>query len=472
MSAPDPLVGATVGGYRVLARIGEGGMATVYRAQARDGQEVALKVLNPDVAGSREFVRRFQREGQTAVLLRHRSTVRTLQFGVDGRRLFIAMELIAGRDLFELLVAEVRFAPARAARVIAEVCDALEEAHARGIVHRDLKPENIMLYPDPGWPGGEGVKVLDFGIAKLLDSDEPPMTVPGQPQELSALTRFGSLIGTPEYIAPEQARGEPVDARSDVYSCGIVLYQLVAGEAPFSGDAPLSIVVRHVREPPRPPSSLVPGLNADLEAIILRALAKQPADRWQSAAAMRDALLSVLPRLRLDLGSRPPPPPRTPARRRSSASALTIPVMELRAPPPPPGSLVPEPDEERTHIMPDADGLRRRKPGEDLPTLQNLGAKAPPASAPRVDVEPAGAPGGPAAGAAAAPAPAATASAELAAERAALDACWGTAAPARAVAARLAAGPASARAPERAPGGARRVRVRGALGGDPCALTR
>src|SRR5687768_1576504 len=131
MSAPDPLVGATVGGYRVLARIGEGGMATVYRAQARDGQEVALKVLNPDVAGSREFVRRFQREGQTAVLLRHRSTVRTLQFGVDGRRLFIAMELIGGRDLFDLLVAEVRFEQPRAARVMAEVCDALEEAHAR-----------------------------------------------------------------------------------------------------------------------------------------------------------------------------------------------------------------------------------------------------------------------------------------------------------------------------------------------------
>jgi serine/threonine-protein kinase len=395
-----------VGSYRVLARLGEGGMATVYRAAPNGGGgDVALKVLRDEISRSREFVRRFQREAKAATLLTHANTVRILEYGVDGPHVFIAMELLHGRDLFELLVAEERLAEARAARIMVEVCDGLQAAHELGIVHRDLKPENIMVFADPADPSRERVKVLDFGIAKLLDPDDALSAPAGQrrstPQTItrSALTRLGTLIGTPEYIAPEQGRSEPIDARSDVYACGVVLYQMVTGRAPFTGDSPLQIVVRHVREAPKPPRALVPELHFGLERVILRALAKLPGDRHQSAAELRDALLGVLPELPAQKRPSAPPGPDGPAplsaKRRTSGSALTIPLLDLAAvvkgdrdgDDPPIGVRRDVDDDDRTNVMPDMiGGLRRRRPGEELPTLQNLGPSMAAARPPRVEV--------------------------------------------------------------------------------------
>src|SRR5262245_55454909 len=216
------LIGRTLADkFRITGFIGEGAMATVYRAvQEEEPKDIAVKVMHPHLTSDPTFVGRFRREAKAAAQIQHPNTVRILAFGVDGNVLYIAMELLTGQDLFETLVVERRFAEARAARVLIQVCDALSVAHAKHIVHRDLKPENIMLQKDPSAPGGERVKVLHFGIAKILDRDQPPAS-DEEPSSMahSALTTVGMVVGTPAYMSPEQCRGEPIDARSDLYTC-------------------------------------------------------------------------------------------------------------------------------------------------------------------------------------------------------------------------------------------------------------
>jgi serine/threonine protein kinase len=300
VAAYDPLLGKTLGGrYRIAGIIGSGSMATVYRAEhAGDPPEVALKIMNPAISGDPRFLRRFRREATTSARFSHPNTVRILEYGVDGRHVFIAMELAPGREVAELLVQERRFSERRAAQIMIEVCGALEAAHAAGIVHRDLKPENIMIYQEPRDPTVDRIKVLDFGLAKLLE-DAPPVNAKGSELSVtrSAITSLGAVIGTPEYISPEQARSEPVDARSDIYACGVLLYQMVTGHAPFTDGDALEIIVRHVREAPRRPGERIHDLNPRLESIILTALAKQASQRQQSAAELRAALRDVLPEL-------------------------------------------------------------------------------------------------------------------------------------------------------------------------------
>ena len=300
MAAYDPLLGKTLGGrYRIAGVIGAGSMATVYRAEhAGDPPAVALKIMNPAISGDPRFLRRFRREAMTAARFSHTNTVRILEYGVDGRHVFIAMELAPGREVAQLLAEERRFSERRAAQIMVEVCGALEAAHAGGIVHRDLKPENIMIHQEPRYPTVDRIKVLDFGLAKLLE-DAPAPSAQGSELSVtrSAITSMGAVIGTPEYISPEQARSEPVDARSDIYACGVLLYQMVTGHAPFTDGAAVEIIVRHVREAPRPPGERVHGLNPWFESIILRALSKHPSQRQQSAAELRDDLLRVLPEL-------------------------------------------------------------------------------------------------------------------------------------------------------------------------------
>jgi serine/threonine protein kinase len=274
-------------------------MAVVYRGeQDAAPKDVAVKVMHPHLAQELTFVKRFEREAKAASKLNHPNTVHIIDYGVDDDVVFMVMELLVGTDLYDLLARERRLSEQESARIGIETCEALVAAHELGIVHRDLKPENIML--TQGAEARQGhVKVLDFGIAKLMDRERkeandgaPPSSMPH-----SALTTVGMVIGTPAYMSPEQCRGEAVDGRSDIYSCGVLLYQLLTGQTPFVGDSPIEIALAQVRDDPKPPSEHVPGLHRGLEAAVLKALSKWPAQRHETAKELRDELALLLPEL-------------------------------------------------------------------------------------------------------------------------------------------------------------------------------
>jgi serine/threonine protein kinase len=242
-SSQNALLGRAVAGRFTITRLlGEGGMATVYAAeQEAEPREVALKIMNDSRAADRGFVKRFQREAKAAARVKHANSVRILDYGVtDDGLSYIAMELVRGDNLYTLLEREGALSEQRAARILAEVCDVLAEAHALGIVHRDLKPENIMLIADPAHANGERVKVLDFGIAKIMEPEvKPAPKVSGESGPDSGVTRAGTLLGTPAYMSPEQCSLEAVDTRADLYTCGVLLFQLITGALPFEGQTPL-----------------------------------------------------------------------------------------------------------------------------------------------------------------------------------------------------------------------------------------
>ncbi len=268
--------------YRVEQCIGEGGMGRVYRArQLVLDKPVVLKVLHQELLSDARTVARFQREARAASRLNHPNSINILDFGVaeDGE-LFIAMEYVDGHDLHYLLSNEWPLSEPRIIRIVSQVLSALADAHAAGVIHRDLKPENVMVEPRRG---GESdvVKVLDFGIAKIVDSvDAGP-----------ALTRAGFVCGTPEYMSPEQAKGARLDARSDLYSVGVLLFQLVTRRLPFEADTAVGLATKHLTEPPPPPSRLRPGgCSPELERLILQALSKDPGARPQTAEAFLEAM--------------------------------------------------------------------------------------------------------------------------------------------------------------------------------------
>ncbi|HEY7874326.1 MAG TPA: Stk1 family PASTA domain-containing Ser/Thr kinase [Actinomycetota bacterium] len=262
----------TYGGrYTVIERVGTGGMAEVYRA--RDellGREVALKVLHARFSQDRAFVERFKREAQAAANLNHPNIVSLFDYGADDGAYFIVMELIEGRSLSDILLDEGPLMPERAAEIASDVAKALARAHTGGLVHRDIKPSNIMI------TSSGQTKVTDFGIARALGSDGD-----------QTMTQTGMVIGTAAYFSPEQAQGNPVDARSDVYALGVVLYEMIAGRAPFTGETPLAVAYKHVREDPVPPSGVNPEVPKALDAITMKALAKNPDNRFSSATEMQ-----------------------------------------------------------------------------------------------------------------------------------------------------------------------------------------
>jgi beta-lactam-binding protein with PASTA domain/predicted Ser/Thr protein kinase len=266
------------GRYRLGEVIGRGGMAEVWHGtDVRLDRDVAVKVLRSDLASDPTFHSRFRREAQSAAALDASSIVAVYDTGEDGRGVpWIVMEYVDGRTLRDILTTEGRLLPQRALEVTADICSALEVAHAAGMVHRDIKPANVMLTSR-----GE-VKVMDFGIARAAAGNE------------STMTRTESVIGTAAYLSPEQARGEHVDARSDIYSAGCLLYELVTGTPPFTGDSPVAVAYQHVREDPKPPSEFDPALSKDVDAVILKAMAKNPANRYQSADEMREDLLRAI----------------------------------------------------------------------------------------------------------------------------------------------------------------------------------
>ncbi|MFN2543850.1 MAG: Stk1 family PASTA domain-containing Ser/Thr kinase, partial [Actinomycetota bacterium] len=253
--------------YELESQLGSGGMATVYRGTDRVlSRAVAVKVLSAAHARDEAFVERFRREAQSAARLNHPGVVAVFDTGDDGDDHYIVMELVEGRTLADVLEERGPLPPHEAAAIAEQIAVALSVAHGEGIVHRDVKPGNVMLTQ-----AGE-VKVVDFGIARASTSD--------------SITKTTSVLGTANYLSPEQAQGHPVDERSDVYSLGVVLYEMLAGRPPFQGDSAVSVAYKHVQEQPLPPSRHNPEVPAELDAVTMKALSKDPAQRYPSAEAM------------------------------------------------------------------------------------------------------------------------------------------------------------------------------------------
>ena len=257
--------------YTLRERIAVGGMGEVHLAtDDRLRRVVAVKVLGPAFADSPESVERFRREALTAAGLVHPNIAQVYDYGVDGSCHFIVMEHVDGTDLARLLRDHGRITPSDAVRIAEQICSALAVAHRAGVVHRDIKPGNVIVRPDGT------VKVTDFGIAQAL----------GQ----ASLTDTGTVMGTAAYISPEQARGAATSPASDLYSLGILLFQMLTGAVPFEGDTPVAIAMRHLDEPVPLPSSRVADLPANLDEVVSRATAKSPVDRYRDADAMAMAL--------------------------------------------------------------------------------------------------------------------------------------------------------------------------------------
>jgi len=289
--------------YRVVSRVGSGGMAEVYCADdIQLGRRVAVKLLHERFALDEEFVERFRREASSAASLSHANIVSVYDRGEWGGTYYIAMEYLDGRSLDSIVREEAPLPADHAIELTDQVLRAARFAHRRGVVHRDLKPHNVIV-------DEEGrVKVTDFGIAQAGASE---------------ITQTGSIMGTARYLSPEQAQGLPVSPRSDLYSIGVMLYELLTGTVPFEGESVVAIALRHLSEPPRPPSSLVPSISPSLDAIVLRALAKRPEERFADADEFLAALEGERARLRND-----------PTSQTAALSPVVLPAMTGFPPPP------------------------------------------------------------------------------------------------------------------------------------------
>jgi serine/threonine protein kinase len=332
--------------YTLADRLGSGGMSTVYKATDEVLERtVAVKVLAEHLSDDEKFVARFRREALAVAKLVHPNIVQVYDTGVDGGRHFIVMEYVEGRSGAQLLQRQGRLDPETAVAIAADACAGLDYAHRQGIVHRDVKPGNLMVIGGPAAPaGGDSdlddmtVKLADFGIARAA--------------EQTRLTQVGSVVGTAAYLSPEQSRGEEATGISDVYSLGVVTYQLLTGRLPYEGNSLAELAIRRENERPLPPTSYEPEVPEALSAAILRALENEPEDRYPNAlayaAALKDGLEGIAPRsespTRSMAGStaatsvvreepRTPTAP-APAQRRQPASA---PARPARRRPPPPG---------------------------------------------------------------------------------------------------------------------------------------
>ncbi len=266
------LGGRTLGGrYRVEGELGRGGMARVYRGTDTVlGRPIAVKVLSAQYADDANFVTRFRREAQAAARLNHPNLVQVYDTGSDDGVHYIVMEYVDARTVADFLAGGGRIMPERAVELAEAVCDALSVAHAQGVIHRDVKPANIMVTRN-----GQ-VKVTDFGIARVTSNETVAQTA--------------AVLGTASYLSPEQAQGGTVDQRSDLYSLGCVLYEMLTGQPPFTADSPVAVASKHVLEHPEPPSGRNPDVSPELDAVVMRALSKNPDNRYQSAQEMKEDL--------------------------------------------------------------------------------------------------------------------------------------------------------------------------------------
>ena len=343
---PASLVGKSIDGRYVLTgHLATGGMGAVFRAQhVHLRKDVAVKVLRPELSGSPDLVERFRREAEIASALEHDNIVKVSDFGrsEDGY-LYLVMELLTGESLFERLRREGFMPPEEAVPILWQICSALEAAHARGVVHRDLKPENVFLARTTS--GREVTKLLDFGIAKIADPDA------------GHATQAGIVVGTPEYLAPEQAMGTAVDGRADIYAVGLIAWRMLAGRHPFKAEDARGLLMMQATRPvppltdPRPDLAVWPGLLA----AVAKACAKDPLDRQQTAGAFRDELAAALgPAFMMPPGATPAPAGATPTARSPAPRSVGTPAIapsatttgELRYPPPgtpAPGAAAPAP---------------------------------------------------------------------------------------------------------------------------------
>src|SRR5579863_4500956 len=272
MAAPDdPRV--LSGRYELSHLVARGGMAEVYRAHDKLlDRPVALKILFPELSVDRTFVERFRREAQAAANLSHPNIVPVFDWGEDYSTYYIVMEYVDGRPLSSILRSAGPLHPDRAAEIAADVAAALSYAHRHGVIHRDVKPGNVLITEEGT------VKVTDFGIARAVNTEE-------------SLTQTGAVMGTATYFSPEQAEGLGVDARSDIYSLGVVLFEMVTGRPPFLGETPVAIASKHVREHPPMPRQINSAVPEDLEAVILKCMAKSPDNRYATGDDLRIDLL-------------------------------------------------------------------------------------------------------------------------------------------------------------------------------------
>jgi serine/threonine-protein kinase len=311
-TSSGPIAAPLIGGYRVLRLIGQGGMGAVYLAEhALLPRRAALKLLHPMYSSQQEIVDRFFNEARAASSIHDAGIVQIFDFGYHENNAYIVMEFLDGEPLATRLERLGRLALADALRLGYQIAMSLHAAHAVGVIHRDLKPENVVVVADPALPGGERARIVDFGIAKLADTEEQRVQ-----------TQTGALLRTPLYMAPEQCRGSAkIDHRADIYALGCVLFHLLCGRPPFEGEGPGDVIVKHVRdEPPRP--SQLADVPQEVEAIVLRCLAKDPDARY---AAMHDLAIDLDRVLRTSTGQ--------------GAAYLTSPLQ----PSAPPGAITPAP---------------------------------------------------------------------------------------------------------------------------------
>ena len=266
------MIGKVLGNrYEIVEKIGSGGMSIVYKARCGLlNRFVAVKVLRPEFTSDENFVKKFRQESQAAASLSHQNIVSIYDVGIDDDIHYIVMEYIEGRTLKQIIREKGRLNPAQAADIAQQICKALVHAHKNHIVHRDIKPHNILVTKDGT------AKVTDFGIARAVTS--------------STVTNTGSVIGSVHYFSPEQARGGYIDEKSDLYSLGIVLYEMVTGRVPFEGESPISIALKHIQETVTPPAEIIDGVPAGLEQIIMKAIQKDPGSRYETAGQMLDDL--------------------------------------------------------------------------------------------------------------------------------------------------------------------------------------
>src|SRR5438445_1565596 len=289
----DLLVGRTIGHYKISKRIGTGGMGEVYLAtDITAGRKAALKLLPTRFTGDAERLKRFRQEARAVVGLNHPNILTVYEIGEDHSIHYIASELIEGETLRERLT-RGRMELSEAVDVAIQVASALAAAHEAGIVHRDIKPENIMLRPD------EYVKVLDFGIAKLAEQ-EVPLAIPTDEALSLVETELGSILGTVRYMSPEQARGAPVDKRTDMWSLGVVLYEMVTGHAPFTGDTPREVMSAILEKEPPPLTRYIAHAPAELQQVISKALRKERSQRYHSAHELLEALKDLRRKLEFE----------------------------------------------------------------------------------------------------------------------------------------------------------------------------